>query len=88
MTISVHIIPNAHQNEIVGWIEGALKIRIAAPPIEGKANEELKKFLAKTFDLAPSEIEIEKGMTGKRKRINLSLTKEEIFQKLEHSKAI
>jgi Uncharacterized conserved protein len=47
MLLSVHIIPNASRSEIVGWHEGALKIRLAAPPVEGKANEELCRIFRK-----------------------------------------
>ncbi|HEU0051312.1 MAG TPA: DUF167 domain-containing protein [Patescibacteria group bacterium] len=78
MLLSVHLIPNARQNEIIGWVQGALKIKIAAPPIEGRANKALIEFLAEVFDLAPSEIEIEKGASSKYKRINIPLTKEDI----------
>lgn len=73
MVFSVHVVPNASRSEIVGWHEGALKIRLAAPPIEGRANEELCRFLAKIFDVAPSLIEIEKGMASKKKRIRLPI---------------
>ena len=78
MTLSVLVVPNAKQNEIVGWVDGALKVRIAAPPIEGRANEALIRFLAEHLDLSPSEICLEKGLGGKHKRIFLPLTLEEI----------
>lgn len=58
--------------------EGALKIRLAAPPVDGKANEELVRFLAKIFELSPSEISIDKGQNGKRKRINIPLSDEDV----------
>ncbi len=78
MLLSVHLVPNAKQNEIVGWVQGALKIRIAAPPIEGRANEALIKFLADKLDLAPSEISMEKGASSKHKRIKIPLTEEDV----------
>lgn len=77
MLLSVHIIPNASRSEIVGWHEGALKIRLAAAPIEGRANEELCRFLGKVFDVAPSLIEIERGSSSKKKRILLPITEED-----------
>jgi len=67
MKLLVRLIPNAKQSEIVGWEGQTLKVRIAAPPVEGKANEALIKFLADACDCAPSEIEIIKGMTSKQK---------------------
>lgn len=71
MKLSVRLIPNAKKSEIVGWEGRTLKIRVAAPPIEGKANEELVKFLADVLDCAPSEIEILKGSTSKNKLLDV-----------------
>ncbi len=83
MILSILLVPNASQNEIVGWHDGALKIRLAAPPVDGKANEELLRFLAKKLDLAPSELSIEGGQTSKRKRLNIPLAEEDIKIALE-----
>ena len=77
-TLSVLVIPNASVTEIVGMHDGALKIRLAAPPVDGKANDELVRYLAKYFDLAPSEIVIAKGLSGKRKRISIPLPEEDV----------
>ncbi len=76
--LAISVVPNASITEIVGMHDGALKIRLAAPPVEGKANEALVKFLAKKLGLAPSEISIDKGSMGKRKRINIPLPDEDI----------
>ncbi|MBP6944897.1 DUF167 domain-containing protein [Patescibacteria group bacterium] len=76
--LSVVVVPNASKTEIVGWQEGALKIRLAAPPVDGKANEELCHFLAKTLGIAPSLVEIEKGMAGKKKRVSLPMSEEDV----------
>ena len=71
MKLLVRLIPNAKQSEIVGWEGQTLKVRIAAPPIEGKANEALIKFLADSIDCAPSEIEIIKGQSSKNKLLDV-----------------
>lgn len=71
MKFRVSVIPNAKQTEIVGKIDGVWKIRLKAPPVEGRANEELVRFLAETLDAAPSEIEIEKGLGSKLKTIKI-----------------
>lgn len=84
MLLSVLIIPNASKNEIVGWHDGALKIRLAAPPVDGKANQELLRFLAKTFDLAPSNLSIAQGQTGKRKKISIPMTEEDVRALIEN----
>ena len=78
MILSVHVIPNASRSEIVGWYEGALKIRLAAPPVDGKANEELCRFLGKTFGIAPSLIDVERGMANKKKRVRLPMAETDV----------
>jgi uncharacterized protein (TIGR00251 family) len=71
MKLLVRIIPNAKQSEAVGWEGQTLKVRIAAPPIEGKANAALVRFMAELCGCAPSEIEITKGLTGKQKTLDV-----------------
>lgn len=83
MLLSVHIVPNASQSELVGWYEGALKIRLAAAPVEGKANEELCRFLGKLFGLAPTTIEIEKGSASKKKRVRLPMAETDVRERVE-----
>ncbi len=88
MILSVMVIPNASRDEIVGWQGESLKIRIAAPPVEGKANEAVIKFLAKRLDLAPSDLSIAGGATGKRKKIKIPLTEEDVRKNLSSSTEI
>lgn len=71
MLMSVKIIPNAKQTEVVGWDGRNLKIRIAAPAIEGKANKELTRFVAELCDCSQSEVEILKGQTAKLKLLDV-----------------
>lgn len=71
MKLLIHIVPNAKQSEAVGWEGQTLKVRIAAPPIEGKANAELIKFIAELCDCSPSEVEILKGMGSKYKTLEV-----------------
>ena len=60
MTLSILVIPNAKRNEIVGWVEGALKVRISLLPSVVRIRK-LIDFLAETLDLAPSEITLRKA---------------------------
>jgi len=83
MILSIHLIPNASRSEIVGWVGETLKIRIAAPPVEGKANEALIRFLADKLDLASSEIEIVGGMSSKQKRVKIPLAEEDVKKALD-----
>lgn len=69
---SVRVVPRASKSEIVGALGGALKIRIASPPVDGAANVELIKFLAKTFGVSKSEVEITSGQTSKTKQVKIS----------------
>jgi hypothetical protein len=69
---TVRVVPRASKSEIVGAHDGALKIRLAAPPVEGAANEELIKTLAKYFDVNKSAVEIVGGATAKTKQIRVT----------------
>jgi hypothetical protein len=69
---SVSIVPRASKSEVVGEHDGALKIRIAAPPVGGAANAELIRILSKEFDVSKSAVEIMTGQTSKRKQVKIS----------------
>lgn len=72
MKLKLRIIPNAKKSEIVGWLdEQTLKIKIHAPPVEGKANDELVRFLSKSWGIKKSEIRIVSGETGRDKVIEV-----------------
>ena len=78
---NVRVVPRASQSEIVGEHDGALKVRIASPPVDGAANAELIKFLSKTFGVSKSEVEILSGQTSKSKQIKITnLTAENFLQ--------
>lgn len=70
--LAVHITPNAKTTEVLGVHDGVLKLRLQAPPVEGKANEALVKFLAKTLGLARGAVAITHGLTAKKKLIEVS----------------
>lgn len=72
IVIKIKVIPKASCTEIVGWVNGELKIRLAALPAKGEANAELVRFLAKTLKIAKSSIQIIQGDTGRSKRICLT----------------
>lgn len=67
----VHVQPKAARTECVGVHGGALKIRIAAPPVEGAANEALIRFLAERCALPRAHVVIQSGAEGRRKRVRL-----------------
>lgn len=78
---SLRVVPNSSKSEILGEFDGSLKIKIAAPPVDGAANAELIKFLAKTFDVSKSEVEIIRGETSKSKQIRIFNINSEKFTK-------
>ncbi|MBW1713282.1 MAG: DUF167 domain-containing protein [Deltaproteobacteria bacterium] len=61
--------PRSARNEIAGPIGGRLKIKLTAPPVEGRANQALVRFLAKKLNLAPSRIKIVAGRKSRRKEV-------------------
>ena len=69
--IAVHIIPRASKTEIVGMHGDALKIRLAAPPVDGKANKALVAFLADHFNVPVRAIAIVSGATSRSKIIEV-----------------
>jgi len=71
VTFAVKLVPRASRNEIVGVESDALKIRLTAPPVEGKANEALVKFLAECLDVGRSQIEIVSGEKSRHKMVRV-----------------
>ncbi|MFL6374956.1 MAG: DUF167 domain-containing protein [Pyrinomonadaceae bacterium] len=71
LQLTVRVVPRASKSEIVGLHDGALKVRIAAPPVDGVANAELVKLLAKAFGIAKAGVEIISGESSKTKRIRI-----------------
>ncbi len=63
--------PGARTTELAGEREGAIKLRIAAPPVEGKANKECVRFLAELFGVARSAVEIKSGLSSKTKTVRV-----------------
>ena len=83
-TIVVKIQPNASQNKVARFEGGVLYLRIAAPPVRGKANQELVKFLSDVLGVGKGNLNIEKGMTGKRKVIVIKgLTQNQVIGQLK-----
>ncbi len=68
---SAAIVPRASKNEITGEMNGALKIRLTSPPVEGAANKACIKFLAKRLGVSVSRVDIVGGLTSKNKIIRV-----------------
>ena len=70
-TLAVRVQPGARKNQVVGYSEGLLRVKIAAPPVEGKANEGLVDYLAELLQIKPRQISVIKGAKSRQKLINV-----------------
>jgi uncharacterized protein (TIGR00251 family) len=81
--ISLRVHPNAARNGVVGFADGVWRLKIAAPPVKGRANRELITFLAQKLGLSKGSLTIIKGHTSRNKVIAIDgLTQEEITGRL------
>src|SRR3954465_10855657 len=72
LTFEVRVVPRASRSAVAGEHGGALKVRVAAPPVEGAANEELTRLLAKAFGVAARDVEVLSGHASKTKRVRVN----------------
>ncbi len=71
LLLRVYVQPRAGRDEIVGWHGEALKVRITSPPVDGKANAHLIRFLAKAFGVPRARVGLVGGETGRQKRLRI-----------------
>jgi hypothetical protein len=69
--IEVRLTPRAGRDEIVGYRDGVLVCKVIAPPVDDRANDSLRKLLAKALGVAPSRIRIERGHRGRTKLLSV-----------------
>ena len=67
--LQLHVQPGASRTGLAGLHGDALKVRVAAPPSEGRANRELLAYLAELLNVAPARIALVKGESGRRKTV-------------------
>lgn len=68
---TVRVVPRASRSSVAGEHDGALRVRVAAPPVDGAANEELVRTLARAFDVPARNVEIKSGHTSKVKQVRV-----------------
>lgn len=77
MKLALKVTPGARKNEILGWeddypqVGRVLKVKIAAPPVEGKANKEIVLFLSKALGIPKSAVEVVHGTSGRIKLVEI-----------------
>ncbi len=83
VTLKVRVQPGASRDEIIGVVEGALRIRLTSPPVEGAANKQCIRFLSKKLRIAQSRISILRGERSREKILRVTgLTSGEIRDRL------
>lgn len=70
--IAFKAVPNASRSEVVGWVGEAVKVRIQSPPVDGRANEELMRFLSEALRVRKSALRLVVGAGARLKHIEVS----------------
>ncbi|HEY0083361.1 MAG TPA: DUF167 domain-containing protein [Pyrinomonadaceae bacterium] len=82
ITFAVRVVARASRSEIAGEHDGALRVRVAAPPVEGAANEELARTLARALGVPPRAVEIKSGHASKTKLVRVAGANQERLLRL------
>ena len=81
--LRIYVQPRASRTEVIGFHGDAVKVRVAGPPVDGKANEECRRFLAKALGAPAAAVEIVRGDTGRHKSVLIrGLTAAEVASRL------
>ena len=86
LVFTVRVVPRASRSSVMGEHDGALRVRVAAPPVDGAANEELVRVLARALDLPPCDVEITSGHTSKVKQVRAKGAARERLESLAQGK--
>ena len=70
--VDIHVIPNAARTQAEGVHDGALRVRLHAPPVDGKANLALMAWLATSLSVAKNQVSLVRGQTSKRKQLRVN----------------
>lgn len=82
--MKVLLSPRAKGTALVGLVGDELKIKVAAPPVEGAANQALLKFLADLLDHSPRAMEVTAGQRGRRKIVKIKdISQDELWRRLD-----
>jgi uncharacterized protein (TIGR00251 family) len=71
-TVALWIQPRASRDEVVGERDGAIAIRLQAPPVDGAANAALVRFIAARLGMAPRDVQLVRGLSGRRKWVTVA----------------
>jgi uncharacterized protein (TIGR00251 family) len=82
LVFRVQVVPRASRSEVVGEHNGALRVRLAAPPVDGAANDELRRLLARIFNVPRSSIQLVSGQGSRTKQIRIVGVNEDLLKML------
>jgi len=82
LVLRVQVVPRSSRSEVVGEHNGALRVRLAAPPVDGAANDELIHVLAKTFKVSRNAVTLLSGHSGRLKQVSIEGVSELALEKL------
>jgi uncharacterized protein (TIGR00251 family) len=82
VVLAVHVQPGAGRTAVVGRHGTAVKVRVAAPPLGGRANQAVVELLAETFGVKPAAVELTSGEKSRSKRFRISGLDVDAFKKL------
>jgi uncharacterized protein len=84
ISLTVRVQPRASKDEVMGAMEGALKIRLSTPAVKNRANEALIEFLADLLKTAKSAVRIQSGERSRTKRVEIrGVSKQQLLSLLE-----
>jgi uncharacterized protein (TIGR00251 family) len=72
--LQLSVVPNARRTEVDGLHDGALRLRLAAPPIDGRANEALVAWLAKSLGVRRRDVDVLRGESSRRKQVAIAVS--------------
>ena len=83
-TVTVRILPRSHRDEICGVVDGMLRLRVTAPPVDGKANARCIALLSEALGISASAVQLIRGERSRVKVLRIQgMSESEIFRKLE-----
>ncbi|MGH7391872.1 MAG: DUF167 domain-containing protein [Candidatus Rokuibacteriota bacterium] len=86
--VAVRVQPRASRDEVLGWRDGVLRVRVTAPPVEGAANGAVVALVAGALGVKPSAVRLIRGQTGRHKLVSVAgLTDDEVRARLRGSEA-
>jgi uncharacterized protein len=74
VVLDISVVPGAKRTELIGLHDGALRVRLAAPPVDGKANEALIAWVADELGIQRRSVELIRGMTSRRKQVRVDVS--------------